>query len=46
MNHFLHNIGDIDSDEVLISPDDSLIAASVHVLITRWLIHPLAKKAA
>ena len=28
MNLFLHNIGDIDSDHVMISPNDSLIAAS------------------
>lgn len=27
MNLFLHNIGDIDSDQVLISPNDALIAA-------------------
>ena len=28
MNLFLHNIGDIDSEQVMISPNDSLIAAS------------------
>lgn len=28
MNLFLHNIGDIDSDHIFISPNDSLIAAS------------------
>ena len=28
MNLFLHNIGDIDSENVMISPNDSLIAAS------------------
>jgi type I restriction enzyme M protein len=28
MNLFLHNIGDMDSEQVLISPNDSLIAAS------------------
>lgn len=28
MNLFLHNIGDIDSEQIMISPNDSLIAAS------------------
>ena len=28
MNLFLHNIGDIDSENIFISPNDSLIAAS------------------
>jgi type I restriction enzyme M protein len=28
MNLFLHNIGDIDSEHIFISPNDSLIAAS------------------
>ncbi|WP_276529321.1 N-6 DNA methylase [Chitinophaga solisilvae] len=27
MNLFLHNIGDIDSDQVMVSPNDSLISA-------------------
>ena len=47
MNLFLHNIGDIDSEHVMISPNDSLIAASAKQdMIMYWPIRPLVKKAA